>query len=146
MKLRILAIPFVTILSACSATTTFQSVNSNTVLTIDKTESIALTEPSTHTYSTTSFGQYVFKASDEGEDPMYGLIPLKFNGGYLALDILFFAPATFFNLREVYPFYEFDVKSGVVRYKKEPEDAWRTYTATEDEVNRAKAYFSNPAE
>ncbi|HEY7866027.1 MAG TPA: hypothetical protein VIC51_08495, partial [Psychromonas sp.] len=62
-------------------------------------------------------GKYVFKASSEGKKPIYGLVPLKFNAGYLAADIMFFAPAMFFNLREVYPHYQFDINAGVVRYK-----------------------------
>jgi hypothetical protein len=75
-------------------------------------------------------------------EPMYGLVPLKFNGGYLAAGILFFAPATFYNLREVYPFYEFDAAHGVVRYRKREQDPWMTHTPTAAEAERAKAYFA----
>jgi hypothetical protein len=48
----------------------------------------------------------------------------------------------FFNLREVYPFYEFDTEKGVVRYKKQAADPWHTYTPTSDEIERARSYFA----
>ncbi|MFT6986813.1 MAG: hypothetical protein ACJAT7_002657 [Psychromonas sp.] len=131
------------ILSACSAHTSFQSMDKEVELRVNKNEPITIAENASQTYSTTSFGQYVFKATLDGKEPIYGLMPLKFNGGYLAADIMFFAPAMFFNLREVYPHYEFDVDAGVVRYKKKEEDSWVTYTPTKAETKRAKKYFSN---
>ncbi|WP_372880606.1 hypothetical protein [Psychromonas sp.] len=131
------------ILSACSAQTSFQSINEEVELKVNKNEPITIIENTSQTYSTTSFGQYVFKATSDDKEPIYGLIPLKFNGGYLAADIMFFAPAMFFNLREVYPYYQFDVDAGVVRYKKKEEDSWVTYTPTKAEAERAKKYFSN---
>ncbi len=76
-------------------------------------------------------------------DPMYGLVPLKFNGGYLALDILFFAPAMFFNLREVFPYYEFDSEEGVVRYRLEKDSDWTTYKPTVAEIAHAKSFFGD---
>lgn len=66
---------------------------------------------------------------------------MKFNGGYLAADILFFAPALFYNLREVYPYYEFDAEKQEIRYKKKPEDSWRIYHPLPEEVANSKAYF-----
>jgi hypothetical protein len=131
------------ILSACSAQTSFQSMNEGVELQINKNKTITIDENVSQTYDTTSFGQYVFKATSDGKKPVYGLMPLKFNGGYLAADILFFAPAMFFNLREVFPHYQFDIDAGVVRYKKKEEDSWATYTPTEAEVTRAKQYFNN---
>lgn len=142
MRITVVTIPMLSIfLLACSATTSLQSSNPDVTVKINKAAAISLQEPSTQTYKTTSFGQYIFEASKEGEEPMYGLIPLKFNGGYLAADILFFAPAMFFNLREFYPFYEFDVENGVVRYKKNETAPWKTYTATTEEIERAKNYY-----
>jgi len=131
------------VLSACSAKTSFQSNNGEIELKVNKNKPIAVVNNTSQIYSTTSFGQYVFKASSDGKEPMYGLIPLKFNGGYLAADILFFAPATFFNLREVYPYYQFDVDANVIRYKKTEGADWVTYTPTEAETERAKKYFNN---
>ncbi len=143
MSFKVLSIPILALLSACTASTSFQSTDPDVTLHVNKTAAISLSEPSEQTYKTTSFGQYVFKASKEGKESMYGLIPLKFNGGYLAADILFFAPAMFFNLREVYPYYEFDIEKGVVRYKKKDTDPWHTYTATKAEIERAQLYFGH---
>ena len=82
-------------------------------------------------------------SASPGFDPLYGVLPLKFNGGYLALDILFFfAPAMFFNLREGYPYYEFDMDKRVVRYKKHPSDPWVNYQPSEAESQRAKGHFA----
>ncbi|MFT7054164.1 MAG: hypothetical protein ACJAU1_001723 [Psychromonas sp.] len=131
------------ILSACSAQTSFQPMNEQVELKVNKNAPITIAKNVSQTYSTTSFGQYVFKASSEGKEPIYGVIPLKFNGGYLAADILFFAPAMFFNLREVYPHYQFDLNVGVVRYKKKEEDSWVTYIPTKEEAERAIQYFNN---
>ena len=46
-----------------------------------------------------------------------------------------FAPAMFFNLREVYPFYEFDIATNQVKYRKtkdpkQLEDAYQTLRET----------------
>lgn len=130
------------LLSACSATTSFHSSVPATTLQIDRSSAVDLAYPSQQSYPTTSFGQYHFKASTDGNEPMYGLIPLKFNMGYLLADIMFFAPATFFNLREVYPHYEFDTQQGVVRYRKSPQDGWSTYRPTRAEAERARNYFT----
>jgi hypothetical protein len=125
---------------ACSATTTLQATQPNTEIKV-KTGSEA-TAPTTESFKVTSFGNYEFEAKTAGHDPMYGILPLKFNGGYLALDIFLFAPATFFNLREVFPYYQFDVPAGVVRYKKNETDEWTVYTPQPDESERAKEYFA----
>lgn len=79
----------------------------------------------------------------EGYEPFYGILPLKFNGGYLALDILFFAPATFFNLRGAYPQYEIDVQSRVVRHRMPKSEEWMTCTPTPEEAKRAQRYFGD---
>ncbi|WP_019616845.1 hypothetical protein [Psychromonas ossibalaenae] len=131
------------ILSACSAKTSFQAMDDKVELNVNKNEAISVIDNTSQSYSTTSFGQYVFKATSDGKEPMYGLMPLKFNGGYLAADILFFAPAMFFNLREVYPHYQFDVDAGVIRYKNKDKADWVTYTPTKSEVERAKKYFNS---
>lgn len=93
-------------------------------------------------FSDTSFGQYKFKAMDNsGSETFYGLLPLKFNGGYLALDILFFAPAMFFNLRSVYPQYEIAVEEGSIKYRADANDPWQEYRPTQAEQDHAKTYF-----
>ena len=129
------------VLSACTATTSLRATDPELALAINKDAPVTLDSPVRRTYDTTSFGQYQFKATKPGMEPMYGLVPLKFNGGYLTADILFFAPALFFNLREVYSIYEFDVAQGVVRYKKNEQDPWMSYKPTTAEAERAKKYF-----
>ncbi|MCW3149001.1 hypothetical protein N8H22_10395 [Stutzerimonas stutzeri] len=130
------------LLSACSATTSLRSSDPKLAVEINEDAPLMLANPVNKTYKATSFGQYRFRASKEGLEPMYGLIPLKFNGGYLAADILFFAPAAFYNLREVYPFYEFDIEKGEIRYKKDEADPWMSYKPTPAEAERARAYFA----
>ncbi|HCJ30455.1 MAG TPA: hypothetical protein DHV63_14470 [Pseudomonas sp.] len=140
---QLLALPLLAaLLSACTATTSLRSSDPSLTVTINDDAPLVLKSPVSKTYKATSFGQYRFRATQEGMDPMYGLIPLKLNGGYLAADILFFAPAAFYNLREVYPFYEFDVAQGVVRYKKNESDQWTSYKPTAAEADRAQAYFA----
>ncbi|MGK9064518.1 hypothetical protein [Stutzerimonas chloritidismutans] len=141
-KLRLATPLIAALLSACTATTSLRATDSDLAVKINQDAPLVLKNPVSKTYKTTSFGQYRFRATREGMEPMYGLIPLKFNGGYLAADILFFAPAAFYNLREVYPFYEFDVEAGVVRYKKNEQDQWISYKPTAAEVARARAYFN----
>jgi hypothetical protein len=126
--------------TGCSATSTLQSTQPNTEIKV-KTGSESAT-PRSESFGLTSFGNYEFEAKTAGHEPLYGVLPLKFNGGYLALDILFFAPATFFNLREVFPYYQFDVPGGVVRYKKSETDEWTVYTPPPNESERAKEYFA----
>ncbi len=129
------------LLAGCAASTNFESVQTGISLKINENPKFHIAENTNQTYSTTSFGQYKFKAEKEGVEPMYGLIPLKFNGGYLAADILFFAPATFFNLREVFPYYQFDVEKNEVRYKKKESDEWMVYKPKPEEIQHAKKYF-----
>lgn len=132
-----------TLLSACTATTSLRSTDPDLAIKINQDAPLVLKNPVSKTYKATSFGQYRFRAEKPGMEPMYGLIPLKFNSGYLVADILFFAPAAFYNLREVYPFYEFDVEKNEVRYKKNAGDQWTVYKPTPAEVARAQAYFAN---
>ena len=145
------AVVFAALMAGCSATTKFESVGSDVRLKIDDRSEIVMSGEKGrsgsfvslvdgHTFRTTSFGQYRFKAEgDDGQQPMYGNIPLKFNGGYLALDILFFAPAMFFNLREVYPYYQFDIEKQEVRYRSRGSDNWSIYKPTPEEISEAKA-------
>ncbi|MEO5625730.1 MAG: hypothetical protein ABIQ70_06970 [Dokdonella sp.] len=89
----------------------------------------------------TSFGNYEFKASEEGYDALYGVLPLSFKGGHLAADILLFAPGAFFNLRAVFPFYDIDVEKGLIRYRASEQEAWNEYHPKADEIARARTYF-----
>ncbi|MGH8446001.1 MAG: hypothetical protein ACREVL_12085 [Solimonas sp.] len=124
-------------LAGCSATTQLTAAAPDTAVVVHGTSSSSV--PRSETLSTTSFGNYVFKASTAGAEPLYGVLPLKFNGGYMAIDILFFAPGLFFNLREVFPYYEFDVEQRVVRFRKRPGDEWQVYQPLPAEAERARA-------
>jgi hypothetical protein len=104
-------------------------------------ESKQTAAPRTEEFGTTSFGNYEFLAESPGFEPFTGILPLKFNGGYLALDILFFAPAMFFNLREVYPYYEIDMQARVVKYKNKGDEEWHIYVPREAEVARGREFF-----
>jgi hypothetical protein len=127
-------------LSGCVTTTNLDVAQSGSEVAVKKTTST--TAPRAEKLATTSFGNYEFMATSPGLEPMTGILPLKFNGGYLALDILFFAPAMFFNLREPYAHYEFDLEKRVVRYRSKPTDAWSVYTPTEAEATRGQHFFA----
>lgn len=132
---------FVAIMIAgCSATTTLSSVQPKAI--IDVKEAKNTGNPRTETLDTTSFGNYEFRVTGENKRELFGILPLKFNEGYLTLDILFFPPAAFFNLREVYPFYEFDLEKSIVKYKKNQNDNWHIYSPSAAESDRAKSWFS----
>ena len=138
MKLMVLALAAG--LAGCSATTSFRDSSPDLSLLVNDSTFLDVSQP--HTYPTTSFGQYRFRADQPGHEPMYGFLPLKFNSGYLTADILFFAPALFYNLREVYPYYQIDPAKQVIRYRKARSDHWSTYKPTPDEIEHAKIYFS----
>ena len=127
-------------LSGCSATTSFQASPSDLSLLVNDSSHLDLTQ--SYTYPTTSFGQYRFRAERPGYEPMYGILPLKFNGGYLAADILFFAPALFYNLREVFPYYQIDPAKQEIRYRQSRSDPWSVYRPTPAEIQNTKIYFS----
>ena len=129
------------LLSGCSATTTLSAAQGGT--TIQVKSSAATDCPRTETYSTTSFGNYEFRAESPGYEPLTGILPLKFNGGYLAADILFFAPAMFFNLREVFPYYEVDLEARVIRYRQKADEPWTEYVPTAAESARGANHFAD---
>ncbi|HEU4601807.1 MAG TPA: hypothetical protein VFS24_07555 [Steroidobacteraceae bacterium] len=137
MKLRsMIAASAATMLAGCAATTTMSSAHPEASVAVRSSKKVAA--PRTESFSSTSFGNYEFRVDAPGQEPFYGVLPLRFNGGHLALDILFFAPAMFFNLREVYPYYEFDVEHRVVKYRVHKNDGWTTYSPSESEVARAQ--------
>lgn len=129
-------------LSACVASTTFHSPQGGAEVAVKETTATVV--PRTEKLKTTSFGNYEFSATSPGLEPLTGILPLDFKGEYLALDILFFAPAMFFNLREPYAHYEFDLVERVVRYRKNESDAWSVYTPTAEEQARGRRHFANP--
>lgn len=130
------------LLGACSTLSTISSTHTGTVVSV---QGKMLDLPATQNLKGSSFGNYEFKAIDADAAPFYGILPLKFKGGHLAVDIILFAPAAFFNLREAFPFYEIDVKDGVIRYKNKETDVWTDYTPKPEEIARAQNYFNAQA-
>lgn len=129
---------FLAFISACSSMTTISSPHAGTMLALkDRAVSLPLTEK----MKGTSFGNYEFKAVDDGSEPFYGILPLRFKGGHLAVDIILFAPAAFFNLRDVFPYYEIDVSQRVIRYKSTPTEGWTEYKPKTEEVAHARNFF-----
>ena len=127
------------LLGACSSLSTISSSRPGTVVSV---QSKTLDLPAQQSLKGTSFGNYEFKAVDTDAAPFYGILPMRFKGGHLAADIILFAPAAFFNLREVYPFYEIDVKDGLIRYKNKETDVWTEYKPKPEEAARAQNYFN----
>jgi hypothetical protein len=132
---------FLVVLSGCTASTHLSSVQSDVTIDIEDAEKSG--NPRTESFYVTTFGNYNFRIKDKDGREFFGILPLKFNGGYLTLDILFFAPFAFLNLREVYPFYEFDIEKSLVKYKRDQEGAWFSVTPSAAQASGAKAYFSD---
>jgi hypothetical protein len=128
-------------LVACSSMATITAPDAGTRLLV-KGKTINL--PTTQSMKGTSFGNYEFKATD-GDSTFYGILPLKFKGGHLAADIILFAPAAFFKLREAFAYYEIDVKQGVIRYKAKASDPWTEYTPKAEEAAHAKSFYEGGA-
>ena len=144
MTIRIAAtLCLATALGACSTMSTISSPTPGTRLSLK--DATTLTLPASKDLRGTSFGNYEFEAVATGHDPFFGILPLQFKGGHLALDIIFFAPATMFNLRGAFPFYEIDVEHGLIRYKSEKNAAWTDYRPTIEETDRAREYFISTA-
>ena len=135
---QITLVVIVAIVSACSSMTTISSPRVGTTLSLKEN---AVNLPITQKMKGTSFGNYQFKAVDDGSEPFYGILPLRFKGGHLAADIILFAPAAFFNLREVFPYYEIDVSQGVIRYKNTSTEGWTEYKPKAEESAHARAFF-----
>lgn len=127
-----------TVVAGCSSMSTITSPQAGTHLMVkEKTMNL----PSTQKLKGTSFGNYEFAATNESNPTMYGILPLKFKGKHLAADIILFAPATMFNLRAAFPFYDIDLDRGIVRYKERKEENWSEYKPKPEEVSRARSFF-----
>jgi hypothetical protein len=128
------------LLSACTVTTTISAAQAGAM--IDVRSSTQTVAPRTETYQATSFGDYEFRAQAPGYEPFFGVLPLKLNGLYMVFDTLAFPPAAAFNLRQVYPFYEFDIEKKVVRFRKNETDEWHTHTTFHAEMVQAQEFFN----
>jgi len=92
--------------------------------------------------SVRTFGSYHFVAEKKGGEPVYGVIPLYVNVGYIILDALFFAPIVLLNARSAYPFYEIDLEKKNIRYSDDGQN-WYNYAITSEEFDYSKIYYNN---
>jgi hypothetical protein len=128
--------------SACSATAMLTSPQADA--TVEVRTGTQSQVPRSESFGATTFGNYQFRAQRPGSDPMYGLLPLRLSGSDLTLDILFFAPGIFLNLREAFAFYEFDVDKRVVRYRNSEKDGWSVYSPNDVDVAKSRSVFGKP--
>lgn len=131
----------VALLQGCMTTSQFTTATPGTTLTIrDASDQKAL--PRTEELSSKASGQYEFMAVPPQGQPLYGILPLKVNGGKIVASILFFAPAMFIGgFRDPYIFYEVDPAAQSLRYRFTEKEDWHTYMPTQEESDRAKSYF-----
>jgi hypothetical protein len=72
--------------AGCSATTNLQAVQRDTQLRVKTSSETAV--PRADKFSSTTFGNYEFEAKLDGHPPICGILPLKFNGGYLPAEYI----------------------------------------------------------
>lgn len=141
MKLLSMAlIIFAVLVTGCHTTSRISSTSDATKVRILKTGIYGET-PQTCGISWTTFGRYPLKVEKEGCEPLYAQLPLRVSGGAITCDILFFAPALFFNMQHPFPFYEFDVENKVIKYKRKENQNWINYHVPEDQQLRIKSQF-----
>jgi len=127
-------------LAACSTTTRLEGAQPGTTLKIVGYQDTTL--PRTEVIDSKATGQHLFMATGPDGKKMYGLLPLRVNGGTMAMSILFFAPALAIGgFRDTFAYYEVDVDKNVLRYKSKPQEAWRTYNPLDVEAERSRAAF-----
>jgi hypothetical protein len=131
--------------TACSTKVMLLSKPEKANLTVAKSN-ISGTTPIAASIGRTTFGRYPFKIEKEGYESMYGSLPLNVSGTAITMDILFFAPAAFWNAQRAFPFYEFDLEKRVIRYKKSPDDTWKEYVIKEEEQTKAKSFFGTSSQ
>ncbi|HEY9108206.1 MAG TPA: hypothetical protein VIN58_16095 [Roseateles sp.] len=128
-------------LQACSTVSPrFETTVPGATLALSKKEPVTL--PANFEVDSKATGQHLFKVVAPGGREMYGLLPLRVNGGKMAGSILFFAPALAIGgFRDPFPFYEFDPENGTLRYKMTAEAEWRLFKPSEAEAERARTFF-----
>lgn len=135
----------VLLLQACSSTARFDAVQSGARLSVGDLAPVQL--PHAFDLGAKATGQHEFKVEGADGKTMYGILPLKVNGGRMAVSILFFAPALAMGgFRDAYANYKFDLDRGEVLYQATDGGDWRVYRASAAEVNRAKLRFDNCTE
>ncbi len=122
------------------ASSTFTSKPENARIKIGKTD-ISGEGAVTGRIPRTTFGKYPVKVEKAGYQPFYAMLPLNVSGGVIALDVLLFAPATFFNVQGPFYYYEFDLDKELIRYKDEETEDWKEYRIPFAEKDRARRHF-----
>lgn len=131
-------------LAGCATTTHLDGAQPGTTLKIVGYQDASL--PRTQELDSKATGQHLFMATGPDGKKMYGLLPLRVNGGTMAMSILFFAPALAIGgFRDTFAYYEVDVDKNVLRYKSKPQEAWRTYNPLDIEADRSRAAFEAKA-
>jgi len=141
-KLRILSLfmAVVFFVSGCSTLSTISSTQPNVSVRIMEKPNAPM--PVKEELSVRTFGSYLFVAQKEGADPLYGVIPLHVNIGYIILDALFFAPLALLNARGAFPFYEIDYEKAIIRYSDDGKN-WNDYKITSEESDYSKNYYND---
>lgn len=130
------------VIQGCTTATRFEGAAPGTRFSLREFEVVEL--PKDMVLESKATGQYEFMATTPSCDALYGILPLRVNGGTMAASIALFAPALFIGgFRDVFAFYQLDPVEGVVRYKNKAEDDWRRYKPTSAESERAKRYFDS---
>lgn len=138
-RLPILALTIV-LIQGCAAVTRFEAATPGTTLIVRGLERMEL--PKEVQLESKATGQHEFLAATPAGQRLYGILPLRVNGGTMAVSILLFAPALFIGgFRDVFPFYQLDPEAGLLRYKVDEREDWREYKPTAAESNRAKLHF-----
>jgi len=97
--------------------------------------------PVTDTFAQTTFDNSEFEPPSRVV--RFLRISAEFNSGFLIMDILLFAPLTFFNLHQVYPYYNSTLKRESFFFKDKEGDDWQEFRPTQAEALRAQEYFSS---
>ncbi len=136
----LMLIGMLVLIQGCTTATRFEGASAGTKFSLRDFESVEL--PKEMVLESKATGQYEFMATTPACDALYGILPLRVNGGTMAASIALFAPALFIGgFRDVFAFYQLDPVDGVVRYKNTAEEDWRSYKPKMIEVERAKRYF-----
>ncbi len=132
------------LLQGCSSMSRFEAATPGATLALRGVPNVDL--PSELRLDSKATGQHEFKAVGATGQTLYGLLPLRVNGGRMAGSILFFAPALFIGgFRDPFPVYQVDPDAGLLRFKTADADDWHLHKPTAAEGARAKAYFDTLA-
>ena len=128
------------LLQGCATVSRFEATTPATTVAVRGLAKIEM--PSALTLDSKATGQHEFKAVAATGQSLYGLLPLRVNGGRMAGSILLFAPTLFIaGFRDPFGFYQVDLNAGLLNFKMKETDEWRAYRPTVAESERAKAYF-----